>query len=93
MFDASTYTQRRQELANRLKSGLAVFLGHRESPMNFAGNPYPFRQDSSFLYFFGLAKPDLAAIIDVDQNKTTIFGDDPGIDEIIWMGRSPPRRI
>ena len=89
MFDASTYTQRRQELAQKLKSGLAVFLGHKECPMNFADNPFPFRQDSSFLYFFGLDKPGLAAIIDIDQSKTTLYGDNLGIEDIVWMGPQP----
>ena len=54
--------------------------------MNFADNPYPFRQDSSSLYFFGLDKPSLAALIDVDEGTETVFGDDLTIDEIVWTG-------
>jgi Xaa-Pro aminopeptidase len=69
--------------------GLLLFLGHGESPMNYADNPYPFRQDSSFLYYFGLDQPDLAAIIDVDAGTSTVFGDELTIDYIVWMGDLP----
>jgi Xaa-Pro dipeptidase len=64
-------------------------MGNHDVPMNYAGNPYPFRQDSSFLYFFGLDKPGLSALIDVDEGTETIFGDDPTIDDIVWMGPQP----
>ncbi|HQJ43285.1 MAG TPA: aminopeptidase P N-terminal domain-containing protein, partial [Candidatus Aminicenantes bacterium] len=75
MFDAKTYTQRRRLLRKRLGSGLALFLGNEESPMNFADNAYPFRQDSTFLYYFGLDTPGLAAVLDVDGQKEILFGD------------------
>jgi len=64
-------------------------MGNQDVPMNYADNPYPFRQDSSFLYFFGLDKPGLAALIDVDEGIETVFGDNPTIDEIVWMGPQP----
>ena len=66
MFSKETYHQRRIELQGRIEGGLLLFLGNSESPMNFADNCFPFRQDSSFLYYFGLDQPDLAAVIDVD---------------------------
>ncbi|HDM10095.1 MAG TPA: aminopeptidase P family protein, partial [Desulfobacteraceae bacterium] len=53
MFSANTYKERRQRLRTQVSSGLILLLGNDESPMNYRDNPYPFRQDSSFLYFFG----------------------------------------
>lgn len=87
MFSAKTYIQRREILKKKIKSGIILFLGNSEAPMNYKDNTYPFRQDSTFLYYFGIDRPDLAAIIDLDENKETIFGDDYTIDDIVWMGQ------
>jgi len=89
MFDSTIYIQRRKRLKEKIKSGLILFLGNEESPMNYPANPYYFRQDSSFLYFFGLDFPFLAAVIDVDDNRDIVFGDDVTIEDIIWMGFQP----
>jgi Xaa-Pro aminopeptidase len=89
MFSKETYRQRRADLQARLETGLLLFLGNSESPMNYADNCYPFRQDSSFLYYFGLDQPDLAAVIDVDEGRSIIFGDELTIDHIVWMGDLP----
>ena len=89
VFSSLTYAARRESLRSKLESGLILVLGNRESPMNYADNCYPFRQDSSFLYFFGLDQPDLAAVIDVEEGRETIFGDELTIDHIVWMGDLP----
>ena len=89
MFSRATYEQRRADLRVRMESGLVLLLGNNESPMNFADNWYHFRQDSSFLYYFGLNQPELAAVVDVDEDRDTIFGDELTIDEIVWMGDLP----
>ncbi len=89
MFPKETYQQRRGELQGRVEGGLLLFLGNSESPMNYADNCYPFRQDSSFLYYFGLNQPDLAAVINVDDGAAVIFGDELTIDHIVWMGDLP----
>ena len=86
MFDKEIYTNRRKKLKSKFSSGLALFLGNVDSPMNYADNTFHFRQDSSFLYFFGLDFPGLAAIIDFDSGNEIIFGNDVDIDDIIWMG-------
>ena len=80
MFSRDTYVQRRARLAEQLDGGLLVFLGNSDSPMNYRDNIYHFRQDSAFLYYFGLDIPDLAAIVDLDAGRTTLFGNDPDID-------------
>ncbi len=89
MFPANVYVERRIRLKEQVQSGLILFLGNEESPMNYPDNQYSFRQDSSFLYFFGLDFPSLAAIIDVDRDKEVIFGDDLTVDDIIWRGPQP----
>jgi len=89
MFSRETYASRRDALSARFDGGLILFLGNGESPMNYADNCYHFRQDSSFLYYFGLDQPDLAAVIDVDAGTTTIFGNELTIDYVIWMGDLP----
>lgn len=86
MFSKETYIKRRRELSKEFKSGILLFPGNGESPMNYTDNTYHFRQDSSFLYYFGLNLPNLVGIIDIDENKEFIFGNDFTIDDIIWMG-------
>ena len=83
MFDANTYRERRAKLREELGSGLVLFLGNEESPMNYPANPFHFRQDSSFLYFFGLDYPSLAGIIDADEGKDIVFGDDVVLQDIL----------
>ena len=89
MFHSKIYTQRRAILKKKLKTGLIFLLGNSESPMNYTNNAYHFRQDSTFLYYFGLDQADLAAVIDLDENKEIIFGNDFTIDDIVWMGPQP----
>jgi Xaa-Pro aminopeptidase len=89
MFKSDTYIERRKQLKEQIGSGIILFQGNEESPMNYPDNPYSFRQDSSFLYFFGLDFPGLAAVIDIDQGTECIFGDDITVDDIIWMGPEP----
>ena len=90
MFPADTYIERRKELKKQIASGVVLLMGNEESPMNYADNTYMFRQDSSLLYYFGLDIPSIAAIIDIDEDKEIIFGDDPTIDDIIWLGPQKP---
>lgn len=89
MFEASVYTQRRNALRNRMNKGIVLLPGNTEAPMNYPANTYHFRQDSNFLYFFGLSQPDLAGLIDLDNDTDILFGDDFGIEDIIWMGPQP----
>jgi len=86
MFSKQTYQNRRKKLRENVSKGIILLMGNTESPINFADNPFPFRQDSSFLYYFGIQQPKLAAIIDVDQEDTIVYGDELNIDEIVWMG-------
>lgn len=89
IFPSSTYTARRAQLSQQMGSGLLLFLGNGISSMNYPDNNYPFRQDSTFLYLFGLDYENLAAVIDIDNNRTIVFGDELTIDDIIWTGVQP----
>lgn len=92
MFSTQTYIARRAQLKKALGSGLVLFLGNREVGMNYAANPYPFRQDSTFLYYFAIDKPDLAAVLDIDHDREILFGDDLTLEDIVWMGQQPRLR-
>ncbi len=89
MFTKETYINRREQLKKTVASGILLFLGNDECGMNYADNTYSFRQDSTFLYFFGLSYAGLSAIIDIDNGKEIIFGDELTIDDIVWMGTQP----
>ena len=86
MFKSEVYIKRREELHKKVKSGIALFIGNSEAPMNYPDNTYHFRQDSDFLYFFGLDLPGLIGLMDFDSGKDKIFGNDYDMDDIIWMG-------
>ena len=89
MFAKEIYIQRRAELKQRIGEGLILLFGNNDSPNNYPGNTYRFRQDSCFLYFFGQKREGLVGVIDIDNNKEYIFGDDIDIDDIIWFGYVP----
>ncbi len=89
MFSKETYMQRRAVLKERLGSGVYLFLGNDEQGLHYAGNTFRYRQDSTFLYYFGISASGLTAVIDIDNDRTIIFGDELTIDDIIWMGVQP----
>lgn len=89
MFNSTIYKNRREALRKKVDNGLILFLGNNEAPANYPDNTYKFRQDSSFLYFFGLQNPGFAGVIDVDNNEEYLFGNDFTMDDIIWMGNQP----
>lgn len=90
MFNKITYETRRRSLNSRGLNGIAIFPGNGESPMNYLDNTYHFRQDSNFLYFFGLDFPGLIGVVDFDSGESFIFGNDVDIEDIIWMGPQVP---
>ncbi|HJZ41417.1 MAG TPA: aminopeptidase P family protein [Bacteroidales bacterium] len=86
MFPAEVYIQRRKRLRELVGKGVILFLGNKEVSMNYKANNYPFRQDSSFLYYFGLDLPDLAGMIDAESGEETVYGNNPSLEDIIWVG-------
>ena len=89
MFARETYVHRREELKRKFNSGIILLLGNGESPMNYPGNTYTFRQDSTFIYYVGLCTPNLAYIMDIDNDREYLLGDELTMDDIIWMGNLP----
>ena len=87
MFSKETYVNRRARLKKMVGSGIILLFGNNESPCNYPNNAYyPFRQDSTFLYYFGLQRDGLVGVIDVDNDRETLVGDDIDIDDIVWYG-------
>ena len=89
MFSPRTYRDRREVLKARLATGLILLFGNEESPMNYTDNTYPFRQDSTFLYYFGIQRPGLIAFIDVDNDREILFGREYTVEDWVWMGPQP----
>ena len=89
MFSKEIYVQRREKLKQSVGHGLILLMGNDESPMNYTDNGYHFRQDSTFLYFFGLNQPSLAGILDCDTGEEMIFGNDLTVEDFVWMGPLP----
>ena len=90
MFNKETYTRRRSELKRIVGNGIIILFGNNEAPANYPANAYaPMRQDSTFLYYFGQHRDGLVGMIDIDNDKETLFGDDIDVEDIVWMGFTP----
>ena len=90
MFDKKTYIRRRTELKRLVGKGIILLFGNNEAPANYPANGYaPFRQDSSFLYYFGQHRDGLVGVIDIDNDEEWLFGDDIDVEDIVWMGYTP----
>ena len=90
MFSKETYIQRRNELKKLVGEGIIILFGNNESPCNYPANSYaPMRQDSAFLYYFGQHRDGLVGVIDIDNDKEWLIGDDIDVEDIVWMGFTP----
>ncbi|MBR2359662.1 MAG: aminopeptidase P family protein [Bacteroidaceae bacterium] len=89
MFTANVYKERRDALRRQMGDGIILLLGNAEASSNYPANTYHFRQDSSFLYFFGINHPGFAGVVDIESGEEILFGNDFTMDDIIWMGPQP----
>jgi len=89
MFKDFVYINRRNQLRKDVGQGIIVLLGNEESPMNYLANTYHFRQDSSFLYFFGINRPGLYAVLDTEKGTDAVYGDDFTVEDFVWRGKQP----
>ena len=89
LFASHVYQERRNKLSTPFSQGIALFLANGEASCNYPANTYRYRQDSNFLYFFGLSLPNIVGVVDFERKKSLLFGDDFTIDDIIWMGNQP----
>lgn len=87
LFNKETYIERRRILCDRIRSGIILLMGNNDSPVNYPSNSYKFRQDSSFLYYFGLHREGLVGVIDADERREYLIGDDIDIEDIVWFGQ------
>ena len=87
MISSIEFIARRTLLCRKMEKGIILLFGSTESPINYNGNVYPFRQESTFLYLIGIALPSLAAIIDAETGNTILFGNNSSEDDIIWQGQ------
>lgn len=95
MFPTTTYQSRRDRLCKLLSgssAGKVLLYGNDNAGMNYSGNTYHYRQDSTFLYFIGIDQPGLAAVVDPESGKTTVYGDELTMDDIVWTGEVPSIR-
>lgn len=99
MFEKEIYQRRRAVLLKKMeetaaegKRGIAIFIGNADAPQNYRGNDYRFRQESSFIYYWGIDEPGFSAVLDLDSGEETLYGNDIDIDDIIWMGPQPSVR-
>ncbi len=89
LFPAEIYRERRKKLAAGLEKGLLLFVGNQPCPVNYAANHYLFRQDSNFLYYWGLDEPGLAAVMDLEEGEEILFGNNPDLEDVVWTGPRP----
>ena len=92
MFGAKTYEERREALRAKIGSGIVLLPGNLQAPNNYPNNAYYFRQDSTFVYYFGLNVPALVGVIDADSGEEALYGDDFTVEDIIWTGPQPTLR-
>ncbi|WP_316834665.1 aminopeptidase P family protein [Pedobacter nutrimenti] len=89
MFSKDIYVQRRRILASHIGKGIILLLGNREQGMNYRDNHYPFRQDSTFLYYTGIDLPDLVFVMDLDRGKEYVYGEEQSLEDTVWTGPVP----
>ena len=87
MFNKEIYVERRKKLKENFKDGIILIMGNDFSPLDCPDNTYPFIQDATFKYYFGIDHNGLIGMIDIDKNKEIIFGNDFTMSDIIWMGK------
>ncbi len=89
MFSQKTYIERRKVVKEKVGKGVMLLFGNEESPMNYTDNPYRFRQDSTFLYYFGIQRPGLVGLMDIENDREIIFGEEYTVEDAVWMGPQP----
>lgn len=87
MLGKEIYIERRKRLKENFKEGLILIPANNYSPLDCKDNCYPFLQDATFRYYFGISHPGLIGIIDIDNDEDIIFGNDYTMSDIIWMGK------
>jgi len=86
--NALTFQQRRNVLRQSVDGGAILLLGNTDASRNYTANIYPFRQDSSFLYYAGADQPGLALLI-LPDGEEILYCPSAHPDDVIWSGPRP----
>jgi Xaa-Pro aminopeptidase len=86
--DATIYRARRQMLRETIPGGAILLPANHLAPRNYVDNPYPFRQDSHFLYYTGISHPGLALLLE-DDGREVVYGPPEDPDDLVWFGPQP----
>lgn len=91
MFESKVYQRRRsaliQSMRSKGQSGIMIFVGNNDViSQGWNASVYDFRQDSAWIYYFGVDQPSWAGIIDIDSGDVKAYANDVDIDDIVWMG-------
>ncbi|HBM15748.1 MAG TPA: Xaa-Pro aminopeptidase [Lentisphaeria bacterium] len=89
MFTSTIYQSRRNILSSKIKNGIVLLIGNTNSPLDYKANSYPFHQDDTFRYYFGINKADYAGVIDLDSGEEILFGNKYTIEDKIWSSNLP----
>lgn len=86
--DSQTYQIRRQALRQAVTGGAILLISNDEACRNYPDNTYPFRQDSSFLYYAGVRQASLACLI-LPAGEEWLIGAAEHPDDVVWSGPHP----
>ncbi len=84
--DSGIFKGRRNRIRKAAGDGVILWLGHVLQPRNYLANTYPFRQNSNFLYYTGLAEPDLALLSYPEEDSDVLFSRPATMDDVVWSG-------
>ena len=93
MFSSQEYSQRRQALKKAVASGIILLPANNESSINYKDNWYPYRQDSTFLYYVGIQMPQIFVALDADSGEEILFGNEVTPEEMVWIGAADPLQV
>ncbi len=89
--NTQVYKDRRNKIREAVGGGVILWLGHTLQPRNYTDNTFPFRQNSHFVYYTGLAEPDLAVLSFPERDNDVLFSRPTTMDDIIWSGAGQER--
>lgn len=83
------YADRRKRFLAALEGPVLLMAGGPLS-RNYPANPFPFRADSTFLYFFERPEAGSAAFFDPAEGRVTLFLPERTVADALWHGALEP---
>ncbi len=84
----SHHANRRRAFLASIDSPVLLMAGGWTS-RNYPANWFPFRADSTFLFFFPNPEPNAAALFDPKDESVTLFLDERTPEDALWHGPVP----